>query len=215
MGIAVAAVSVSFLPAAAQAVPVLGTAFAYRGTSVHAGCGAAGGSITVRDWYTSSGVGTHRVDLDGTRVGFVHRSAVTGGDGYRFTHVAAGRHVVEFSATEGAAVRRVVTVCPASVSISRAQRITRGAALTIVGRVHDGSGRPVAHARLKLYARLPGGTFHLVGVVHTSQHGAARVQVRPARTVEYRWIYRGDAHHARAKSAVRAVQVIARQHQRH
>jgi hypothetical protein len=205
-----AVVTFSSVTATAEARPVLGTAFAYRGVQVHAGCGAAGGSIIVRDWYTSSGVGTHRVVLDGTRVGFVRRSAVTGGDSYGFTHVAPGRHVVEFSATEGAAVRRAVTVCPASVSISRSERITRGAALTIVGRVHDGSGRPVPHARVKLYARVPGGTFHLVGVVHTSRHGAARLRVRPARTVEYRWIYRGDAHHARAKSPVRTVHVSAR-----
>jgi hypothetical protein len=219
IGIAVAAVSVSvslsLLPAQAGARPVLGTAFAYRGTSVHAVCGATGGSITVRDWYTSSGVGTHRVDLDGTRVGFVHRSAVSGGDGYRFTRVAAGRHVVEFSATEGAAVRRAVTVCPASVTIGRSQRLTRGTGLTVVGRVRDGSGRPVQHARMKLYARVPGGTFHLVGAVHTSQHGAARLRVRPAHTVEYRWIYRGDAHHARAKSPIQTVYVSARQHQRY
>jgi hypothetical protein len=213
IGIAGAALSVSALSGTAGARPVLGTAFAYRGIQVHAACGAALGSITVRDWYTSSGVGTHRVELDGTRVGFVHRSAVTGGDGYRFTGVAAGRHVVEFSATEGAAVRRAVTVCPASVTIGHAQRLTRGTALTVVGRVRDGSGRPVQHARLKLYARVPGGTFHLVGVVHTSQHGAARLRVRPTRTVEYRWIYRGDAHHARAKSPIRTVHVVPRQHQ--
>jgi hypothetical protein len=206
--------TLSALTTAAEAGPVLGTAFAYRGIQVHAACGAAGGSITVLDWYTSSGVGTHRVELDGTRVGFVHRSAVTGGDGYRFTHVATGRHLVEFSATEGAAVRRTVTVCSASVTIGRSQRITRGTALTVVGRVRDGSGRPVPQARLKLYARVPGGLFHLVGVVHTSRHGSARLQVRPTRTVEYRWIYRGDAHHARARSPIQVVHVSTRQHQR-
>lgn len=93
------------------------------------------------------------------------------------------------------ASRQTSTATPTRVSAGVVRHRVGGTLATL-------SGHRVAGASMTLQRRSVGSSRWVpVTRARTSSVGVARVTVRPARTSYFRWVFRGEAHHAASRSA--------------
>lgn len=97
-------------PAESGGLGLLGSTFSYDSTTASASCVAGVGAVTATESWTSSGRGTHRIEVAGHRKTYP-TSAATGHESATFTGLDPGTYYVTFSSTDGAAAREPVTVC--------------------------------------------------------------------------------------------------------
>jgi hypothetical protein len=89
---------------------LLGATFSYASTRATATCAAGIGTVTATESWTSSGTGTHTIEVAGQRKTYA-TSAPAGRETATFAGVKPGEYYVMFSSTDGAAAREKVTVC--------------------------------------------------------------------------------------------------------
>lgn len=96
-------------PATAE-LGLLGSTFAYDSTTATATCAHGLGTVTAADTWTSSGTGTHVIEVAGTRKTYA-TAAGSGAETATFSGLKPGKYYVTFSSTDGAAAREKVAVC--------------------------------------------------------------------------------------------------------